>query len=89
MKIGQPYRCDGPGCKKLREDDTNHWWLVSSHEADGRGYVQIEQWDPRRAKMALHHACGIDCAAKISMALMAKIIESARPTPPEGAKSNA
>lgn len=34
MKIAQPYRCDGPGCKKLREDDTNNWWLVGALGSD-------------------------------------------------------
>lgn len=86
MKIAQPYRCDGPGCKKLREDDFNHWWLVAlfrdpeAHGGEARFFVNILPWDDRQADECgdYRHACGIDCAQKIAAHLMAQILDGGR-----------
>jgi hypothetical protein len=76
-RIGDPYRCDGASCGKLRENDANHWWLL------WRGFVSgtlmIERWNAKVAACpGVKHFCGIDCLTKAVTAGAAELLEEAR-----------
>lgn len=71
--IAQPFICDGPGCGKRRETDTNHWFLLWEWTWDmlpnhpGPSGVALLPWtsDEEALKPGRKHACGVACALKL------------------------
>jgi hypothetical protein len=85
-KLANPWKCDASNCGILRANDTNHWLVISaarierdedgtvflsSSFVDGSPTVCIEPWNDERAEAeGTKHACGIDCALKITAQLI-------------------
>ena len=58
--LAQPYRCNH--CGKLREKDTNHWWLLRISPGHAAA-ITLARWDPALARdSSARHICGIECA---------------------------
>jgi hypothetical protein len=61
MKIEiPPYCCNI--CKKRRDSDFNHWFIVSITPADSSGPARLQmwQWVDKAADFGDGHACGQD-----------------------------
>jgi hypothetical protein len=78
-----PIVCDGPGCGKHREKDTNHWWTVGvwdriNHEENEPQHVILIV--PTRETQHISWSepdyyrdfCGTECAAKFISEQMGK-----------------
>jgi hypothetical protein len=84
-KIGEPYRCDGPSCGKLRDTDANHWWLIRRTEQDGAPHIVAMPWRaPAADTPGTNHVCGIDCLLKVTGIMAQEIIEGIRRSPYSG-----
>jgi len=77
-KLANPWKCDASGCGMLRANDTNHWLLLYTQDADRSVThekpaieVVISPWDERLAEFAwVKHSCGIDCGLKVAAQLI-------------------
>ena len=64
--IAQPFLCTV--CRKQRENDANHWFLVymnymaATPRAPARVCVTVEKWVDELARSeGIEHACGQEC----------------------------
>lgn len=77
MKLREPYKCNL--CEKLRERDTNHWWLLfdrwmlpEDHPRNGDAAVlhlkglMVVRWHEPLVDLCVVHACGMECALKLA-----------------------
>jgi hypothetical protein len=67
--VNHPFVCDGPGCGKRRENDTNHWFLLWEFMfgADNLTGFACLPWNVEEAlKPGRVHACGVNCALKLT-----------------------
>lgn len=65
MKVDS-WQCDV--CGKMREKDTNRWWLVSGG-APPEGFLCVATFD--RTQAGDKHVCGEDCAIQLVQRWMA------------------
>ena len=72
--IEHPYVCDGPGCGKRRQNDTNHWFVLweihfemfpDPDHPPTTGVVWFPWLPEEAAKPGRKHACGVACATKL------------------------
>ncbi len=72
--VEHPFICDGPGCGKRRENDTNHWfimWEVSASSNpfdlpnDKTGLIVLPWLTEEAMKAGRKHLCGVACALKL------------------------
>ncbi len=81
-KLANPWKCDASNCGMLRANDTNHWLVIWNDGIFRRDendrypdppepLICISPWNDRQAEEeGTKHACGIDCALKITAQLI-------------------
>jgi len=78
--MAQPYKCDAPGCDRVRDNDSNHWWLVFLTRGRGarpREYrIELRPWDDGMATQPFtKHYCGVEHAMSEVALCAQKIID--------------
>lgn len=86
----KPFRCRI--CDKLRERDSNHWWIVLLRRiAEPDEHMEVRKWNSVLARRAtrpsepgngfIYLTCGLRCLSTIVERCAAEMIERSKPNP--------